>query len=287
MAMPVADRPLAGLGYAPAAEERSFVRLSGREISESRAAVAEEVPVALVYNGRSHVVVMATPADLEDLAIGFSLTEGIINSPADAQRLDVVRASQGVELQIEIPAARADALVTRSLAARTGCGLCGVETIADAMRLPPSVGRALGVTPAALWRAASGLNHQQTLNNATNAVHAAGWAWPDGALALVREDVGRHNALDKLLGALAREGRPASDGFIVVTSRASYEMVQKAASRGVELLAAISRPTGLAIRFAESAGVTLVGLLRASTANVYCGRERIHPLASGADSSWA
>jgi FdhD protein len=285
--MAVADRPLAGLGYAPAADERAFVRLSGSDASESRAVVAEEVPVALVYNGRSHVVVMATPSDLEDLAIGFSLTEGIIDSIDDVQRLDVVRASQGVELQLEIPPARADALVARTLAARTGCGLCGVETIADAMRLPAPVGRMLRVTPAALWRAASELDHQQTLNNATNAVHAAGWALQEGALVLVREDVGRHNALDKLLGALARAGRSASDGFVIVTSRASYEMVQKAASRGVELLAAISRPTGLAIRFADSAGVTLVGLLRASTGNVYCGRERIHPLASGDDSSWA
>jgi len=263
------------------------MRLSGRDVSESRAIVAEEVPVAIVYNGRSHVVVMATPADLDDLAIGFSLTEGVIESPDDVRRHDVVRASQGVELQLEIPPARAEALVARSMAARTGCGLCGVETIADAMRVPAPVGRALTVAPAALWRAASELNHQQTLNDATSAVHAAGWARPDGELVLVREDVGRHNALDKLFGALARERRVASDGFVVVTSRASYEMVQKAASRGVELLAAISRPTGLAIRFAESAGVTLVGLLRASTGNVYCGRERIHPLASGDDASWA
>jgi formate dehydrogenase accessory protein FdhD len=249
--------------------------------------VAEEVPVALVYNGRSHVVVMATPADLEDLAIGFSLTEQIVHASEDVQRLGVVRASHGVEVQLEIPVARAEALVARSLAARTGCGLCGVETIADAMRVPAPVTRALRVTSAALWRAASELNEQQTLNNATKAVHAAGWATSDGRLMLVREDVGRHNALDKLLGALARDARAARDGFIVVTSRASYEMVQKAASRGVELLAAISRPTGLAIRFADAAGVTLVGLLRASTANVYCGRERIHPLASGDDSPWA
>jgi len=284
--MAVADRPLLGLGYALAAGERPLLRLSESTASESSAIVAEEIPVALVYNGRSHVVVMATPADLEDLAIGFSLTEGIIDAPEDVHRLDVVRSSHGVELQLEIPANRGDALVARALAARTGCGLCGVETIADAMRLPAVVRHELRVTPRALWRAASDLNDQQTLNNATNAVHAAAWARPDGALAVLREDVGRHNALDKLVGALARERRPTADGFIVVTSRASYEMVQKTASCGVELLAAISRPTGLAIRFAEAAGVTLVGLLRASTANVYCGRERIHPSLSGEHASW-
>jgi formate dehydrogenase accessory protein FdhD len=164
------------------------------------------------------------------------------------------------------------------MAARTGCGLCGIERIADVLRLPAGVARSLTIARDALWRSSAELSRAQTINNDTNTVHAAGWSTPDGVLRVAREDVGRHNALDKVLGALARSGAAASDGFVVVTSRASYEMVQKAAMCGVELLAAISRPTGLAIRFAESAGVTLVGLLRGDTANVYTHSERIHPL---------
>jgi FdhD protein len=152
--------------------------------------------------------------------------------------------------------------------------LCGVETIADALREPEPVGRHLRLDAAALWRAGAALDERQTMNRATNTVHAAAWAFPDGTLRVVREDVGRHNALDKVFGALAREGANAAEGFVIVTSRASYELVQKAAVQGVELLAAISRPTALAIKLAERAAMTLVGLLRGETANVYCDEER-------------
>jgi FdhD protein len=278
--MAVTDHPLAGLGYTRVSAARSFVRLTGESSSESSAEVAEEVPIALVYNGRPYVVVMGTPSDLDDLAVGFSITEGIVGDAAHVERVSAVRANHGIELQIQISPADAERLGerVRGLVSRTGCGLCGVETIGDALRIPAEVGRSLHVDRSALWRASAELSRQQSINNATSTVHGAGWSTADGELRVAREDVGRHNALDKVLGALARGGPSASTGFVVVTSRASYEMIQKAAVCGVELVAAISRPTGLAIRFAEAAGVTLVGLLRGESANVYTHPERIHPL---------
>jgi len=277
--MAVSDHPLVGLGYARPTEPRDFIRLRGRDATPASAVVAEEVPVALVYNGRPYVVVMGTPADLEDLAVGFSITEGVVAAASDVRGVAVVRASHGIEVQMEVSAADAERLSDRArgLVARTGCGLCGVETIGDALRVPAVVGNSLFVSPDALWKASSELSHRQTINNETSTVHGSGWATPDGELHVVREDVGRHNALDKVLGALAREGRPASSGFVVVTSRASYEMVQKAAMCGVELLAAISRPTGLAIRFADAANVTLAALVRGESGNVYCHPHRISP----------
>ena len=275
--MAVTEHPLAGLGYTRSSGSRALLRISDGGASPASAVVAEEVPIALVYNGRPYVVVMGTPSDLEDLAAGFSRTEGVVDESSQIERIDVVRASHGIELQIQIPAANALRLEdrARALVSRTGCGLCGVETINDALRVPLALSSRFVTTPEALWRASAELSQQQTLNNETNTVHAAGWAGADGSVRIVREDVGRHNALDKLLGALVGAGTTASDGFIVVTSRASYEMVQKAAVCGVELLAAVSRPTGLAIRFAESAEMTLVGLLRGRSANVYCHAERI------------
>jgi formate dehydrogenase accessory protein FdhD len=275
--MAIAEHPLAGLGYTHPSASRPLLRIGDEGSSSASAIVAEEVPIALVYNGRPYVVVMCTPSDLEDLAVGFSRTEGIVNDSSLIERVDVVRASHGIELQIQIPATSADRLEdrTRALVSRTGCGLCGVETINDALRVPAALSSRLVVASDALWVAGTELSRQQTLNNETNTVHAAGWALPDGSLRVVREDVGRHNALDKVLGALARLRTNPADGFIVVTSRASYEMIQKAAVCGVELVAAISRPTGLAIRFAEAAEMTLVGLLRGRSANVYCHPERI------------
>jgi FdhD protein len=266
-----------GLGYVETSSSWPVTRLGEVVESKGFAEVAEEVPIAFVYNGRSHVVVMGTPSHLEDLAVGFTVTESIVEDASRVERVEVVKASHGIELQIQIPAAHAALLEERSrgLVARTGCGLCGVETIKEAMRLPVRVGDTLAVETEALWNAAAQLGDQQTLNNRTNAVHAAAWATRRGDLDIVREDVGRHNALDKVLGAVVRDGRMASAGFIIVTSRASYEMVQKAATCSVELVAAISRPTSLAIRFAESSGVTLVGLLRGRTANVYARPERI------------
>jgi FdhD protein len=269
--------PLLGLGYADTQRIRPYIRLDGASAADGSAAVAEEVPVALVYNQRPHVVMMATPADFEDFAVGFTLSEEIVGAAGAIEDCQVVRYSQGVELQLTIPAAAADALLERGrqLVGRTGCGLCGVQTIADALRPTRSVSQSPSIEPSALWRAEAALADRQTLNQVTASVHAAAWATVDGRLQVVREDVGRHNALDKVLGALARQGLDASAGFLVMTSRASYELVQKATTAGIPLLAAVSRPTGLAIRLADASGLTLVALLRGSTANVYTHPERL------------
>jgi FdhD protein len=275
--MATGSHALVALGYTEPTSQAPMVQLSERDTQSGVATVAEEVPIALVYNGRPYVVVMGTPADLEDLAIGFSLTESIVDDVRDVEHIEVVKASHGIELQVRISSTDADRLEARrrAIVARTSCGLCGIETIKDVLRVPGAIAHTLGISRDALWRAGHELSKRQTLNNQTNTIHAAGWANAAGEVLLVREDVGRHNALDKVLGAMARDHVNARDGFIVVTSRASYEMVQKAALRGVELVAAISRPTGLAIRFASDAGVTLVGLLRGTSAVVYTTPERI------------
>ncbi len=270
--------PLFGLGYAKPARTREFLRLDGDTEREGSADVAEEVPVAIAYNNRPHVVMMATPADYEDFAVGFSLTEEIVASLDQIESITVVPYNQGVEIHLVIPHAEAEALAERGrqLVGRTGCGLCGVQTITDALRPPRTVAPPRQpIASEALWRAESALMGRQTLNQATAAVHAAAWATADGTLEVVREDVGRHNALDKVIGALARAKIDASQGFIVMTSRASYELVQKVSIVGVPLLAAVSRPSGLAIRLAESAGIAIVGLLRGRSANVYTHREHI------------
>lgn len=271
------EHPLFGLGYAEPVRERAFIRLEdGAGGTPAGAAVAEEVPIAFIYNGRPHVVMMGTPADLEDFGVGFSLTEEIVGAAAEITRLEVVRHAQGIELQLTIPdkAARRLEHRGRQLVGQTGCGLCGVETVSEALRPPRRLpgGRA-PVTRHALWRAEAALPELQVWNRETGTLHAAAWVTDAGAPEVVREDVGRHNALDKVIGGLARTGRRAEDGFLLVTSRASYEMVQKAAVAGSRLLAAVSRPTGLAIRLAEASGVTLVALLRGRTANVYAHPE--------------
>ncbi len=269
--------PLFGLGYAKPELEREFTRLSEGGATPEHSNVAEEVPVALVYNQRPHVVMMATPADLEEFAVGFTLSEEIVARASDIASVRVQTYSQGVEIQITIPASAAAALEQRGrqLVGQTGCGLCGVQTIADALRPTRAVAAKWTLEAAALWRAEGALAARQELNKSTGAVHAAAWATASGELAVVREDVGRHNALDKVTGALARAGTDASTGFLVLTSRASYELVQKASVAGVPILATVSRPTGLAIRLAGAAGITLISLLRGSSANVYSHPERV------------
>jgi FdhD protein len=264
------------LGYNEPTIVQPFERLTDGSTLPHSAALAAEVPVALVYNGRPHVVMMCTPADLEDFGVGFTVTE-LIAAATDIRRVDVVKYARGIELQIEIPGEASDRLAERgrAIVGRTGCGLCGVEVIDDALREPRLVRSSLVASREALWHASESLDQHQPMNRETNAIHAAAWATSDGTLRVVREDVGRHNALDKVIGALARDKTDASDGFIVVTSRASYELVQKAAVANVPLLAAVSRPTALAVDLAEMAGITLVGLLRGRTANVYTHIERI------------
>jgi formate dehydrogenase accessory protein FdhD len=269
------EHPLFGLGYAEPVREREYTRLEDGQRGE-KALVAEEVPIAFVYNGRPHVVMMGTPADLEDFAVGFSLTEEIVPRASDLFRIEAVRHAQGIELQLTIPEDAGKRLESRGrqLVGQTGCGLCGVETVAEALRPPRRLpaGRP-PVARHALWRAEEVLPGLQEWNRQTGALHAAAWVSDAGAPEVVREDVGRHNALDKVIGALARGGRSVDEGFLLVTSRASYEMVQKATVAGARLLAAVSRPTGLAVRLAEASGLTLVALLRGRTANVYAHPE--------------
>jgi formate dehydrogenase accessory protein FdhD len=269
--------PVPGLGFAHPVSVHPLIRLEGDDATDGSAPLAEEVPVAMVYNGRSHVVVLASPTDLEDLALGFSVTEGIVSAAANVRRVEVIKHSRGIELHLSIPdddAARLDDR-RRGMTARTGCGLCGVEAIDDILRDTQPVESELLIEPDALWRAAAALDANQPLNRETHALHAAAWATADGTLHVVREDVGRHNALDKVLGGLARTGVDPATGFLVITSRASYELVQKVAVSRVALLAAVSRPTTLAVKLSDALGVTLVALLRGQTANVYSRADRI------------
>ena len=264
------------IGYSKAVIEQHFVRLDDQTTEPADSIVAAEVPVALVYNGRPHVVMMCTPQDLEDFATGFTVTEGIADA-RDVRRVDVVRYSRGIEVQLEIPADAAERLASRgrTLTGRTGCGLCGVEVIEEALRETRPVHSSATFQRSSLWNAGESLRVHQPLNNKTNAIHAAAWCSPDGEPRVVREDVGRHNAVDKVIGAMARAGSDATAGFLVVTSRASYELVQKSAAAGIPLLAAVSRPTALAVQLAQEAGITLVGLLRGHGANVYSHPARI------------
>jgi FdhD protein len=235
--------------------------------------VAEEVPVALVYNGVSHAVMLATPRDIEDFALGFSLSEGILRSPRELRDVELEHSPAGIEAQLTIAAERMMELKARrrSLTGRTGCGLCGAESLAHAVRLPGRIANRTDASTAAIHRAMAELGAQQVLHRETGATHAAGWADREGRLLLAREDVGRHNALDKLIGAVARGELSSAEGFVIVTSRASSEMVQKTASVGIPLLAAMSAPTDLAIRLARDSGLTLVGLVRGASHVVYTG----------------
>jgi FdhD protein len=257
--------------------EYSVQRWDGDSCSPRTEQVAEEVPVALMYAGLPHVVMMATPADLEDFALGFSLSEGIVRAPDELLSVEVLPAGEGMQVSMDIPLERYLPLEQqrRNLAGRSSCGLCGTETIDQAVRHPPRVGVGVTIAPAALHRAFATLAQRQPLNATTGGVHAAAWASPEGEVLLVREDVGRHNALDKLIGALMRAGYAPDAGFAVITSRASFEMAQKAATAGITVLAAISAPTGLAIRLAEETALTLVGFARDGQHNVYANPARI------------
>lgn len=239
--------------------------------------VAEEVPVALVYNGISHAVMLATPANLEAFGLGFSLTEGIILQASELREVEVVPACEGIELQMVIPPQRFAELKEkrRSMAGRTGCGLCGAESLEHVIRHPKPVEVALKVSTNLLHKAFSQLTGRQPLQNLTGAVHAAAWVIEDGSITHVAEDVGRHNALDKLIGLLAMDKVEVQSGFVIVTSRASYEMVQKAASFGIGFLAAISAPTALAIRLAKETGLTLVGFTRNESHVAYANETRL------------
>ncbi|ATE61512.1 formate dehydrogenase accessory sulfurtransferase FdhD [Thauera sinica] len=247
---------------------------AGQGGSQARAVqdtLVEEIAVALVYNGISHAVMLTTPSDLEDFAYGFSLTEGIVSRRQDIYGMDIVTTGEGIEVRIELAAERFAHLKLRrrSLAGRTGCGLCGVDSLSAAMRPVAPLTHRFALSRRALARALDELGHDQPLHRKTGGAHAAAWAAADGEVLLVREDVGRHNALDKLIGALLRWGGDPRDGFVVVTSRASYEMIYKTAAAGIGALAAVSAPTAHAVRLALDAGLTLVGFARGGRGTAY------------------
>ena len=239
--------------------------------------LAEETPVAIVFNGHPHAVMLVSPADLDDFILGFCLTESIIDRPSELLRVDQRVLDDGIELRVAIPRARAGRLARseRGLAGRSSCGMCGKRMLDDAMRMPPRVTAAFTVSRQALTTAAAAMVAHQRLNAETGAVHAAAWADPRGAIVALREDIGRHNALDKLIGGLVKHGQPP--GFLLMTSRASYEIVQKAAIAGVPVVAAISAPTARAVRLAEACNMSLIGFVRGADHVVYSHPERLLP----------
>ena len=240
-------------------------------------ALASEVPVQVSFADIPFGIMMMTPADLDDFAYGFSLTEGVIATPQDIRGVSVAPAAGGLTLKIDLLAARLHAHLARkrAMAGRTSCGLCGIEDFEALPRARAPEGGAPVLALAAVQRALGQFDAMQELNTATHAVHGAAWVHPDGQIAFVREDVGRHNALDKLVGACLRSGKAPRDGFIVVTSRASYEMVEKAATFGCRSLVAISAPTALAVERARALDVTLLGIARRDAVTVFHGVERV------------
>lgn len=241
--------------------------------------VAEEQPIALSYHGIPHVVMLATPADLEDLGVGFTLSEALVAHPDEINSVEVFNTAGALEVRIGIAAERFSDLLRRqrNLTGRTGCGLCGAETIEQAIRHPAPVGQGVSVSTVELHAALAELSARQPLNAQTGSVHAAAWVLPGKGIQLLREDVGRHNALDKVIGALVRGAIDCTQGYLIITSRASYEMVQKAATLGITLLAAVSAPTALAIQLAEATGLTLIGFARAQQHVVYANPQRLNP----------
>ena len=265
------------LSAAAAAELRPVQRWNGGAASLVPSDIACEVPIAFEYNGISHAVMLATPADLQDFAIGFSFSEGIA-AAGQCYDVEVRESAAGITLAIRIAAAAFANLKAhrRTLAGRTGCGICGTESLDQVLRpLPDLSTQSLCIAPAALERAYAGLAGVQPLQHRTGAAHGAVWCGADGTIVCAREDVGRHNALDKLIGALLRTDTDTRGGFALVTSRASVEMVQKSATAGIAVLAAVSAPTALAVRTAESCGQTLIGFARGQTFSVYTHATRI------------
>ncbi len=237
----------------------------------------EETPVAIVHDGSTYAVMMATPQDLEDFAVGFSLTEGVIQSAADLKGLDVVESELGVELRLWLAPNRSLAVAQRrrTLLGATGCGLCGLESLEQAQRTATRQPAPIApLDPVSVKKAMAALDAGQSLGPATRAVHGAGFWRPGDGLVCLREDVGRHNALDKLAGGMARVGMEPA-GLLVLTSRLSVELVQKAAAVGFPVIAAVSAPTALAVRTAEAAGLTLIGVARADGFEVFTHPGRV------------
>lgn len=247
--------------------------------SEGRRAIPEETAVALTYNGGTYAVMMATPQDLEDFAVGFSLNEGIVRSPRDIESFEQLDMDDGIELRMWLEASNADRLSERRrhIAGPTGCGLCGIDSIVEATRPATIVGLGRAFSPAQIMDAMQSIHPLQKLNIETRAVHAAAFWDPEQGVVALREDVGRHNALDKLAGSLARNGVKAENGMVLLTSRVSVEMVQKTASIGASVMVSVSAPTALAVKMADKANITLAAIARSDGFEVFTHPDRILP----------
>jgi FdhD protein len=260
-----------------AARARTVLRMRQDVLAEVEDMVVDEVPVALVYNGISHAVMLATPADLEEFALGFSLSEGIIARPGECYGIEVEHGRGGIAVNLEIASSAFMGLKERrrSLVGRTGCGLCGVDSLEQVCRPLPALAPARGFHAAGVRRALEAIGAEQKLTRLTGAAHAAAWCGMDGSLRLVREDVGRHNALDKVIGAMAQSGARPEEGFLLITSRVSFEMAQKASLAGVAALVGMSAPTLAAVELAEQAGMTLLAFARGHDFVCYAHPERL------------
>jgi FdhD protein len=261
----------------PAVHHVASIAWRGEALPGGARAVPEEAAIAITYNGSAHAVMMATPLDLEDFGYGFSLTEGQIERPDQILSIETVEFDQGIELRIWLDHEREAVLRgrRRRLAGPTGCGLCGIESLEQALPAPPRVDGEDRIAAPLIRAAQTEMFSAQVLHAATAAVHAAGLWMPGPGIVAVREDVGRHNALDKLVGALARQGRTGARGMLLLTSRVSVEMVQKAAVLAVPVVVAVSAPTALAIRTAEAAGITLVAIARQDGFDIFTHPRRI------------
>ena len=258
---------------------RTVGRLVWRDsrLADGARAIPEETALALTYNGGTYAVMMGTPQNLTDFAVGFSLSEGIVQTPEEISSLEIVDVGDGIELRMWLSDEKAAHLGERRrhIAGPTGCGLCGIDSIAEAVRPSAVVGPGRSFSPREIMTAMTSVSPLQPINMATRAVHAAAfWTPADGIVAL-REDVGRHNALDKLAGALAQAKVPTSEGAVLLTSRVSVEMVQKAAALGAPVMVAVSAPTALAVRMANQAGITLLAVARSDGFEIFTHPDRI------------
>jgi FdhD protein len=260
------------------ADEYRVVKIAPTSSSQGTRTLANEVAVAMEFDGQPYAVMMLTPADFEDFAVGFALSERIVENASDIARIDVREGTRGIAVDVRLEKEHTQRLIERrrAIAGQSGCGICGLTTIEEALPELPPLTRAPKVTPKALFAALAALPARQTLNQATGAVHAAAFCTPDGSIVAVREDVGRHNAFDKVVGWAFVNGRlPLADALLCVSGRISFELVQKAAVAGCPLLVAVGAPSSLAVELARDRGVTLCGFVRGGRLNVYTEPWRI------------